>query len=318
MSSVHIVTSCTNRKKIDPEPSLRLRSVEARELAPRLSEWTNRLAAAARAVSARDLYAGEHWFEFLKLLEGGFRPDVDVSGWVLSAGYGLISVDDQVSSYSASFRRRAANSVRPAEVTWTEKDWWAGLSDQSGPTVGRPRTLSELATSAPEDLILIAASPTYLNAVDEDLQTAMDSHRNMLVFCSSHPRSRQVDTRSQYAAFDSRLRAVVGGSQIGLNIRTLAFALANAAELAPSSLRSTVSELMSELPAPKAHDRTVASDDEIRAFVRAALSVDRSLPPTSLLRRWRSIDRACEQGRFRDLFLEVRGQLCDEFELELR
>jgi hypothetical protein len=312
---VHVVTSCTDRKKVDPGPSLRLRSVGPRELDPRLREWTNRLAASARVVPARDLYAGEHWFEFLKLLDGGFRPDVDVSGWVLSAGYGLISVNDQVSSYSASFRRQAPDSVSPAEVTWTEKDWWTGLSRQGGPTVGRPRTLSELATSAPEDLILIAASPTYLNAVDEDLRTAMGSHRNMLVFCSSHPLARQVDTLSQYAAFDSRLRAVVGGSQIGLNIRTLAFALANAAELSPSSLRSTVAELMSELPAPRAHDRTAATDDEIRDFVRTALTDDRSLRPTSLLRRWRSMDRACEQGRFRDLFLEVRGQLCDELEL---
>jgi len=278
----------------------------------------SRLDAAARAVPARDLYAGEHWFEFLKLLEGGFRPDLNVSGWVVSAGYGLVSVDDQVSSYSASFSRQAADSVSPADVAWTQKDWWAGLSGQSRSTVGQPRNLHELATSAPEDLILIAASPTYLNAVDEDLQAAMGSHRNMLVFCSSHPRARQIDTGSRYAAFDSRLRAVVGGSQIGLNIRTLAFALANATELSPSSLRSTVAALMSELPAPQVHDRTVATDDEIRDFVRAALMSDRALRPTSLLRRWRSMDRACEQGRFRDLFVEVQGHLPDELELELR
>lgn len=49
----------------------------------------------------------------------------------------------------------------------------------------------------------------------------------------------------------------------------------------------------------------IMSDDEVRAFIRSKLAVDRSLRHTRLLRTLREGGRACEQGRFRRLFKEV-------------
>jgi hypothetical protein len=54
--------------------------------------------------------------------------------------------------------------------------------------------------------------------------------------------------------------------------------------------------------------RTQATDEEVKSFIRESLQQQPSLKHTKLLRDFRTAGRACEQSRFRSLFLQVAGE----------
>jgi hypothetical protein len=318
VTCVHVVTSCTDRKKRPvPEP-LRLCQVYETSLQRRLRVWVQRLQAEhGSRTPARNLYGGEHWTEFLRILERGFRPGTAVQGWVISAGYGLIPVDAPVNSYSASFGRHVGDRVTPPGVAWTESEWWSGLAEWNGPSAGAPRTLAELGGRANGDLILLAASGSYLRAIEPDLRALFESKSEVLLFsASSGPRLSKF--RTQVVPFDSRVREAVGGSQIAVNIRLLGHALREAHRVETNQLRRVVTELMDRLPPTEVPNRKPANDGELLEFIRDRLKRDSRYRPTTLLRQWRSQGRACEQGRFKELFARVTDGDKEEAKLEFR
>ena len=310
MKRIHVVTSCTSRKRIPVRRDRRISQLTESDLSSRLRAWTGRLERKDSKIttSAIGLYGGEHWVEFTKTLQPHFRSGVKVHGWVISAGYGLIRAETPVHPYSASFGKMARDRVRPTAVAWTDSDWWKGLSEWEGPVRGEPRTLTSLGAMAQRDLILIAASPKYLRAVEPDLVQLIDTRSSdqLVVFStmSSLP-TALAGSIDYFARYDSRLRRPLGGSQVGLNIRTLAYAVRETPDIHADTMRNHIHALMDTIPKYRLPNRSFASDDEIRIFIQTELRDDSRARPSSLLRRWRSMGRACEQGRFKDLFFDV-------------
>ena len=307
MKRLHIVTSCTDRKLSAVPEELRLREIEESRLGNRVRCWTRRLSRTQEStVPVRQLYGGEHWTEFLRLIDdppGGYT----IQGWVISAGYGLLPVDGTVSPYSATFTRQSPDSVRPPSVAWSESEWWTALADWPGLSEG-PRLLSQL-TDAP---VLIAASGTYLRSIQPDLIRLLESSRPGRATVFSSRTSAFLSTRTEFVGYDSRLQTLFGGSKVGLNIRALAHALSRASSSRTEKLRQVITEAMASLPEPEYPIRDAAPDHEVRAFIRSAIAESLSVRPTPLLRRWRAGSRACEQGRFRALFWEEYEALSHE------
>lgn len=306
MTLVHVVTSCTDRKRAPVARKFHLGSVRARSsLDRRVSEWTSRLETASARAPARNLYAGEHWTEFLALLNQRRDDDVEFRGWVISAGYGLIPVDALVAPYQATFARSRPDSVVPTGVTWTAEDWWASLSDWQGPAPSTPRTLVDLLDLGNDASIVIAASATYLRVLRSDLNAVPQDARHRVTLFSSANGVRGRSDAGMQIHYDSRVLGKLGGSRISLNIRVLAWALAVTRAGDQQSMRSAVQQLMRTLPPIKPHDRKRASDEEVSLFIRQRLEADTAGSATRLLRAWRSAGRACEQRRFKDLFNTV-------------
>jgi hypothetical protein len=294
---LHVVTSCTDRKLAPVHASVRLRELREQGLKNRVRYWTGRLEGApAPRVTVRSLYGGEHWTEFLKLVDSP-PSGYSITAWVISAGLGLVPIDASVPAYDATFSRQSPDAVRPTGVTWSESDWWSALSDWTGLSDG-PRRLSDLA-GAP---VLLAASDNYLRAVQDDLEGLIDapSPSPVTVFSSRAP--AYLAHRPEFVTYDSRLQELFGGSKVALNVRTMSFALAQAQGCSTLDLRAVVEQAMSNLGEPAYPLREAAQDDELRVFIRSAIAASPKVRPTPLLRRWREQNRACEQGRFRELF----------------
>jgi hypothetical protein len=160
-------------------------------------------------------------------------------------------------------------------------------------------------------------SGAYLRAIEHDLRGLLQSKSDVLLFSSSAA-GRLPDVDGQSVPFDSRVRDVVGGSQVALNIRTLGYALREARRIGSPELRRVVVKMMDQLPEAEVHKRKPSTDREVQKFIRRVLQREPLARPTTLLRRWRSQGRACEQGRFRDLFLQVSQGLEGQTKLELR
>jgi hypothetical protein len=311
---INLVVTCTKRKTRTPLPELLLRSVPGKAPEARAARWIKRLTSCHdEAVPVEDLYAGDHW-SVVRSLAGGLPFDgqfVRVS--VCSAGYGLLAWGCAVHSYAATFTPGQDDSVcRSGADPTAAQVWWRLLAGWEGPRPGEPRTLAQLARSAPGSPLLVVTSAVYLLAIAEDLEEARGSlaHPELLAILSAG-----ADTTGPLGehllSCDARMQHLVGGARASLNVRLARFALRRLNGVAPTLpvLRAVFDRLRGgRVPAPPA-PRQPATDEEVRRYIGAALRQDPALRPTRLLRRLREDGRACEQVRFTALFHQVREEL---------
>jgi hypothetical protein len=264
--------------------------------------WRSWLTAAPQSCTARDLYKGPGWVASLRLVDALQATSTEVSWRIISAGYGLLHPEEQVTTYSATFLTGHADSVPgAARGANANPTWWTEVNRLRGQ--GRP--LVRLASEVHG--LVVAASAPYLDAIAEEL-TAAAQRVPTVVFCAGRPRDRAVAKLAPQ--FDRRLREgadpFVRGGDVGFNQRV---ATKVVELLGPAVLdRDRVDEVLvsaMECAGPVRYRRQVASDATVMAFIDAALTADPSSSRTALLRRWRERGRACEQGRFGALYERV-------------
>ncbi|HCA6605100.1 TPA: tgtA5 cluster protein 2 [Enterobacter roggenkampii] len=109
-------------------------------------------------LAAGELYSGQHWQRAVAAAES-----TGAELWVLSAGLGLLHITDRVVPYEATFSSMQAS---PRNI-------WSLLTSSS-PTGRRCASLQALMQERPHDRFIVAASPVYLQAVEEDLCAGRD------------------------------------------------------------------------------------------------------------------------------------------------
>lgn len=309
--TLHIVVSCTDRKRLAVPEARRLRAVRARGLDARLADWWARLQAPGEAVRAADLYAGDHWRVALGLPAVAGSHGYRTSLWVASAGYGLIHSDAKVRAYGATFSARHPDSVYSPVVSQpaTPSDWWAGLARYPAPGDPRPRRLSDLGSEDPAATLLVLASADYLKAMHGDLleaRAALSDPARLLVV--TRPGALAGALAGNVVPSEARLRALVKGALPSLHSRVARRILAEADRhpLRADVLADRWRRLAESQPPLEVYGRTPMTDDEIRGWIRKALAGRRRVTKSGLLRALRDEGRACEQKRFGRLYAEVR------------
>jgi hypothetical protein len=160
------------------------------------------------------------------------------------------------------------------------------------------------------DGLVVAASAPYVDAIGEEVAAAAQQVPTV-VFCAGRPQDPEVAVLAP--RFDRRLREgdvpFVRGGDVGFNQRVAAkvVELLGPAVIDHVQVDQVLARAM-DREGPIRHERQVASDATVMAFINAALTSDPSASRTALLRRWRERGRACEQGRFRALFERVMAE----------
>jgi len=224
--TVHIIASCTDRKREEVPDSLRLRAVSAPTIEQRAHRWWKHLHESKHPTTqAVKLYAGDHWRVVQELPAvaeaAGFKPSL----WVASAGYGLIPAKTPIRPYSATFARGREDSIvqesqaRDSSRLW--RQWWKALSTNKSPWPGAAHSIQELAAADSGASILVVASPTYMSAMSEDLLAAAENlqHReNLLVVSAPSPLLRK-ELAPHWIPSTAHLQAQMGGSRLSLHAR---------------------------------------------------------------------------------------------------
>ncbi len=302
---VQLVVACANRKTQPVPGSLRLRHIVDASPAGRSARWIDQLERSTEPmVPARQLYAGEHWQVVRSLEPTAAAGDLDASLWVCSAGYGLVSADAQLRPYAATFATGHADSV--SADPRNRSCWWASLSDWKGPVPSAPRTLRDLARSQPHAIFLVALSSAYLAACTNDLlelANELVSPEQLTIIStgsSGGPLARHL------APASAQLQPVLGGTRQSLNARILAYLLReHAAALTHTDIQSVLSGLLAEAPPLARYQRASRSDHQVQMFIRRRLASEPELTASRLLREFRDLGYACEQGRFAALYRAV-------------
>jgi len=277
-------------------------------------------------IQASDLYIGNYWSLVQKLTVEAARQGLEPNLWIISAGYGLISATDRVIPYSATFTRRDADSVtgKPTETNPSEA-WWNELTHLNLLDSDNPRSLEGLIGTYSKDYFLVVASSEYLNAIQSDLVRGLHilEKQGELVLISSKTAQISEELTPNYISTDARL--LCGPNCVtecnihllGRNVRTsIGVSLAKTllgnlrinGGFSAASFRKEVMNAVKKSPELFVHKRIPMSDLEVKSFVQRELTAMPSVSATQLLKKLRSQGRACEQKRFRELYLEVKQE----------
>jgi hypothetical protein len=315
---LHLVVTCTKRKRRPALGPLRLREHRQPSLSARLASWLEALARPhdpAAAVPVGELYGGDHWQIARSLPALAEARGVRARLWVCSAGYGLVPGDAAVFPYSATFSRDHADSVwRTGEAPPHGESvarWWSGLARWEGPAAGAPRSVQALAALDPGAAVWVIASETYLDAMRADLVAAagtLDDGGRLALVSAGTPRLPGLE-RNQLR-FDWRLQGPggpLGGAAMSLNVRVAELLLEGGWEPAAAGLDARLREYAASIPPRERKMGRKVSPAEVEAFLREELAARPAASKTALLRKLRDERRwAFEEKRFGRLLAQVR------------
>ncbi len=304
----NVVVTCTQRKRVPVPPGFNVGSLSARSLEDKIQEWINRLRVSSeQKFPAHDLYAGDAWTVIKDLVAS---PSLRLEWWICSAGYGLVKMNTPLTPYAATF-----SSYEPDSIITTgngppllqRQNWWRKISQWIPQSHEGPRTIADLAKEYPTGTILVAASATYVEALEQDIQEAVSllGSEEKVSVLSAGCQKDGVLGRCLLPA-DARFQARVGGARQALNARLLRLILDKVpAPQTKAMISSFLKEEALLLPPLLRFNRESVSDQEVSEFIRSSLCSRPDSGHTPILRMLRDSGRSCEQARFRHLFHSV-------------
>ena len=226
---------------------------------------------------------------------------------IVSAGLGLITSDDEVAPYdlSASGPRRGlqgALSVCGA----TTAEWWELLCNGRG--------LFELLFRQPGAIVLAALPANYVEMVSRDLKKCGQAQLNRIrLFTSEAGRSvLPYDLHGIAMPYDDRLESIpnYSGTRADFPQRAMRHFVEciNAHSLTAPKAYDAVKNALAHHRKPRIIDRVRADDSEIKSLIRRQWKATGGR--SSVLLRYLRDDAqiACEQGRFAQLWREIRDE----------
>lgn len=308
---VNVVVTCTARKTVPVPELLMMRGLRRDRLDRRFSEWNQRLQSQTFGrEKAGELYCGNSWSVIREIAADEKLPS-RLRIWVISAGHGLVAIDENLAPYAATFTPRDEDSVIPPELSsHSVAEWWDMLVSgrrQAGTSVA---SIADIARLYPRTPLVAAISNEYLRAVAHDLEAtraALADGDRLIIITAGAKKSGPLG--ANFLPCDSRLEHHYGRSRMALNARILRSLLQDfpAKDITANRLSSHFAPLLARLPKASYPERRPSEDETVRSFIRREIAKNAKGSYTALLRQYRATGRACEQKRFRGLFREVVG-----------
>ncbi|MDO9537550.1 MAG: hypothetical protein Q7J68_04445 [Thermoplasmata archaeon] len=135
--------------------------------------WKQTLEKEQKIRTPENLYSGSLWNASVEAFN-------EIQGekhlWIISCGYGLISDNERISGYKATFKNRELDSIcdkqyfRILNDIDVKRQWWNLLTNKGVIDTGKIKHIHEIINrSEPTDIILIAAGKDYHEAIYNDL-----------------------------------------------------------------------------------------------------------------------------------------------------
>jgi hypothetical protein len=303
---MNFVATCTARKRLPIADGLSAHVLPTKSMQARFKEWTTRLANdnSPRA-STLDLYCGNSWAIVREIHK---RHSGELRGWVISAGRGLLPLDEAISSYAATFSPTEKDYVAAGVDGDSISQWWEFLCQHRRECGAKVSSLTTLAKTYPNEPILAAVSAEYFKATKNDLLAAREhlADPDLLVIVSSGTKAGG-ELAGNLVPSDARLEHVFGKSRMALNMRVAQMILEHFSthRLRAKQIGKHLSELLDSLPPSEYPKRVSSTDEEVEAFLLKRLNSEPNPSYTRYLREYRATGRACEQRRFRALYRDL-------------
>jgi hypothetical protein len=260
------------------------------------TRWVEHAQAHPNQVVPGDLYCGRGYGEALSAAQ---KLGADL--YTVSAGFGLLQDDHTIPPYNFTSTNLAKLNESPAT-------WWQAIN-QARQTHG---VLTETLMDDSLDLALLSISTSYMKLIEHELSNLPEKalKKVRLIIGYKPPSSLQANT----VLYDSRLDgpdSSLRGTRADFNSRALRHFVENVAlktnNHSIANHRKLADALLTPMRSPSIPKRQKATDDEIKNLIRGywAESGGRSGTSLRILRDKAGV--ACEQGRFAELFRQVRA-----------
>jgi hypothetical protein len=259
-------------------------------------------------VRAIDLYGGGVWGDLRTHYEERKKKGIEIR--IVSAGMGLLSPDDRVPVYDATFAPGSKNAIGGVRgTTARNREWWRLLGDWNGKW-HEPRSLYATVKQYPKAAHIVALPLDYMNAVLEDLRA----------IAAENPLWEKTILLAAPYSFADRLipgAVEVPGDLYGALGGTRGTVLARAGMFVADKLVGESSDRNSVIAALQPLQaktrplpiRITQTNAEIRRYLIKQLRADRSLGRSVILARLRGDGFACERTRFNKMFEDAREKL---------
>jgi hypothetical protein len=308
---------CTMTKRFLGTGNLLLREVGGSSVSDRFAGWTDRIQRSrSPALPVIDTYSGGHWSVVRSLNNSFAARRGSALLWVVSAGYGLISVADKIIPYGATFAPGQTDSIAAdsgCSSTESSEAWWRMLSQWRPPSFqgDAPRSVADVVSQNPGAVNLLVLSPDYFRALRGDLCQSLKiiSDQQKLIILTSDDRSPG-EIAGNTIRIDARLQVHLGGARSSLGIRTAQVVLQQleGKPITVDSFRAAMENLIARHGVVQVYDRQPMADDQVLQFIGDELSRNASLSSTALLAKLRSSGCACERKRFHKFYTAVKEQ----------
>jgi hypothetical protein len=282
-------------------------------LAARFEDWWGRIeSATVKRQKALDLYCGNSWSAVKSCFsDPAIRAHLRL--WIVSAGHGLISSEDMLVPYGATFASGEADSVIPSNLAAHKlTDWWEMMVKKKRRQGIKVASIADIVSKHPGETVLVALSKDYFKAISSDLLAAREKmkDRNRFVIIAVGAQ-KDGPLAENFLPCDSRMEHCLGRSRMAINPRILKYVLANfsPAELRMEVLKAHFETLMRHLPKATYPKRKKATDLDVSKFIVNSLAANSAISYTDLLRKYRFSGIACEQKRFRGLFCAAKIEM---------
>lgn len=258
--------------------------------------WFERLERLPRLQSAGDLYCGRA-FQDAKAA----ADQIDAGLYIVSAGLGLIEKSTLVPAYSMTLAPVSEDCVfRRTEAS--PADWWRVLTAQSP---------FHCDLEASDGLILAALSRPYLDMVAQEwAQWPTERVERLRLFCKGPPSGLPPELSRQWMPYDDRLD-LSGGARGGTQADFAQRALRHFAEhMGPQTGeldqdRQWVENALAPFILGARPDRRRMMDADLIDLIGREWDAAGGRSGAMLRRLRRELNIACEQARFKDLFLRA-------------
>ncbi|EGH2839846.1 TPA: DUF6884 domain-containing protein [Salmonella enterica subsp. diarizonae serovar 61:l,v:z35] len=203
----HLITSCTKGKHFQSgsRAELKIRAEQTPEEA--MASWaaTIKRSQSSSPAPALSLYAGNHWSTAKEIL----RTTENMELWVISAGLGFLNSRDLVDAYEATFH----------DLPFSHRQWWRELTN----TFGKKRSVNSieaLMKARPCDDYVIAASPVYIAAVEDDILAGTEYLNNSVAQLTVVTSGAYCGSLKPYLIrSESRMMRELSSNMVCLNIK---------------------------------------------------------------------------------------------------
>jgi hypothetical protein len=299
--AIHLITNCTkNKRKIYNIPTISISDLRSTTLEDRVHEWRGLIEKNVSRVPAKDLYCGGHWSVVRDIHDNGCEV------FVLSAGFGFIGIDSEITRYDATFNTGDKNSILQSSTEISRDEWNIEWWKQLNRVREDKYSLSELYLHNKSDCFFITVPPLYLNVIQPELIELKEAGlvTPMNTFIISSGASISSSLSDLYLPVTADFSAFLRGSRGTLGIRMAQYFIdgLTGVESIADTIKYRHSKLLELSEKPIKYNRKKMLDGDIRLWI----SQQKTSSVTLALRNFRDEGNACEQKRFGKLFNSVK------------
>ena len=207
MNDIILITTCANQKNLEIPQPLYFRNTP-QGITP--NTWKKTIdSIESPKLKSIDLYKGALW----KQVKHIYNSNLISKLYIISAGYGILSPEDEIKPYSIGFRQDSFDAVQTQG--FTSKTWWDQLTPH--------KPITQIIKQNPNKKIILYGSNAYMRAISNEVEPLLGLPNLFIV----SPDTNTKNFNPYLIKPPLKMRYIVGGNTVTVTMNCIKYMLEN-------------------------------------------------------------------------------------------